>query len=195
MRCASPPVLTYHFLVRQRAGSEVRGVKAIIVGGGIGGLAAAIALGRAGVEAVVFERAEELREIGAAVTLWANATKALKKLGVYEAVREAGGADLGGEIRSWRGERISEITADQLRSSFGEANLAVHRADLQGALLAALPQGTVRLGAEFVGFSQDSAGVVARFADGSEERGDILLGADGIYSSLRAQLFGRSAPR
>jgi 2-polyprenyl-6-methoxyphenol hydroxylase-like FAD-dependent oxidoreductase len=170
-------------------------VKVIVVGGGIGGLTAAIALGRAGVEAVVFERAEELREIGAGISLWSNAMKALRKLGVYDAIREAGGAELGGEIRSWRGERISEITADQLRSRFGEANLALHRADLQGALLAALPQGTVRLGAEFVGFAEDGEGVVARFAGEREERGDILIGADGLNSSVRAQLFGVSAPR
>ena len=71
-------------------------MKAIVVGGGIGGLTAAIALGRAGVEAAVFERAEELREIGAGISLWSNAVKALKKLGVYDAIREAGGAELGG---------------------------------------------------------------------------------------------------
>jgi 2-polyprenyl-6-methoxyphenol hydroxylase-like FAD-dependent oxidoreductase len=79
-----------------------------------------------------------------------------------------------------------------LKSRVGEANLAVHRADLQSALLSALPQGTVRLGA---GFGEDGAGVVARFAGGHEERGDLLVGADGIDSSVRAQLFGRSAPR
>src|SRR5919107_5142686 len=159
----------------------------MVVGGGIGGLTAAIALGREGVEAAVFERAEELREIGAGISLWSNAVKALKKLGVYDAIREAGGAELGGEIRSWRGERISRITADQLRARFGEANFALDRADLQGALLAALPQGTVRLGAEFVGFAEDGAGVVARFAGRHEERGDILIGADGLDSP-----FGRS---
>ncbi len=135
--------------------------KVIVVGGGIGGLTAALALGRTGVEAAVFERAPELREIGAGISLWANATRALKGLGVYEEVRDAGAADIGGELRSWRGEMISEIPADELRTRFGEANLAVHRADLQGALLAALPEGTVRL--------IEDAAVLARCLGGGGE--------------------------
>ena len=64
--------------------------KAIVVGGGIGGLTAALALGRAGVEVAVFERAPELREIGAGISLWANAMKALRRLGLYDAVLEVG---------------------------------------------------------------------------------------------------------
>jgi 2-polyprenyl-6-methoxyphenol hydroxylase-like FAD-dependent oxidoreductase len=169
--------------------------KAIVVGGGIGGLTAALALGRAGVEVAVFERAPELREIGAGITLWANATRVLMGLGLYEEVRDAGAAEIGGELRSWRGEMISKIPAEDLRERFGEANLAVHRADLQGALFSALPDEAVQLGAEFTGFVQNGEGVLARFADGREERGDLLVGADGIHSSVRAQLFGRRAPR
>ena len=168
--------------------------KVLIIGAGIGGLAATIALRQVGVEPMVFEWSGEMREIGAGITLWANAVKALKRLGVYDVVRAAGMAEIGGETRAWRGQKI-EIPKDELRVRFGEANLAVCLADLQGALLAALPEETVRLEAECVCFVQDGAGVVVRFADGHEERGDTLIGADGINPSVRAQLFDRCEPR
>lgn len=169
-------------------------LKAIIVGGGIGGLSAAIALRRAGVEAVVFERAPEPREVGTGVGLWSNAVGVLKKLGLYETVRGLG-AEIGAEIRSWRGRKLFELSVEELRQRYGEANLLVHRADLQSALLSALPEEAVRFGAHFVSFSQDGAGVRARFADGRKERGDLLVGADGLRSSVRATLLDDGPPR
>ena len=169
-------------------------MKVLVAGAGIGGLAAAIALRRVGLDVAVFERAGELRAVGAGVALWANATKALRKIDVYEAAREVG-AELGGAARSWRGRKLFSLSADELRSRFGEANLVVHRADLQRVLLSALPDGTVRLGAELVGFEQDGAGITVRFADGRREAGDVLVGADGLRSVVRARLLGDGEPR
>ena len=166
----------------------------IVVGGGIGGLTAAIALRSVGIEPVVFERAPQMREVGAGVALWVNAIKAFGQIGLRETVRELG-SEIGGEIRTWRGELLAELPASALRERFGEANLALHRADLQAALLGALPDGTVRLGSRFVGFEDEDGGVIARFEDGREERGDALVGADGLYSTVRAELFGEERPR
>jgi len=168
--------------------------KALVIGGGIGGLTAAISLRKAGVEAVVFERAPDLRALGAGIALWANATKALRKLGLYEAVRDRG-AEIGGETRTWRGRRLFTIPAGEMRSRFGEANLVMHRADLQAALLAALPEDTVRLGATLESFSQDGETVVAHFNDGREESADLLVGADGLRSTVRARVLDEGPPR
>ena len=171
-------------------------MKAIIVGGGIGGLSTAIALRRAGVEANVFERAGKLEEIGAGISLWANAMKALRKLGLYDAVLAVGRPlRPRGELRSWRGEVFYEVSAAAMEERFGDVNVALHRADLQKTLFAALDEGAIRLGAEFAGFEQDGGGVVARFANGREECGDLLVGADGLHSVVRAQLLGNGPPR
>src|SRR5215208_3992818 len=152
--------------------------KAVVIGAGIGGLTAAISLRRAGMEAVVFERATELREVGAGIALWANAAKALRKLGLYEAVRDRA-AEIGGETRTWRGRKLFAIPADAMRSRFGEASLVMHRADLQATLLAALPKEVVTLGTKLESFSQDGETVVAHFSEGREETADLLVGADG----------------
>jgi 2-polyprenyl-6-methoxyphenol hydroxylase-like FAD-dependent oxidoreductase len=166
----------------------------MVIGGGIGGLTAAISLRRAGVEAVVFERAPELREVGAGIALWANAAKALRRLGLYEAIQRHG-AEIGGETRTWRGRRLFTIPAGAMRSRFGEANLVMPRADLQATLLAALPEDAVRLGAKLESFSQERETVVAHFDDGREERADLLVGADGLHSTVRAQILGDGPPR
>ena len=166
--------------------------KAIVVGGGIGGLTAAIALRRVGIGAVVFERAGELREIGAGISLWVNAMKALERLEIADAVRASGRQEIGGAILTSGGGTLSEIPADALEERFGP-NVVLRRADLQGALLAALPEDAVRLDARCVGYRQDGYGVTALFAGGREERGDLLVGADGLNSVVRKQLFGGGA--
>ncbi len=170
--------------------------RAIIVGGGIGGLTAAVALRRAGVEAVVFERAGELREIGAGISIWVNAMKALEGLGLAEAVRAAGREEIGGEVRTAGGATLSRIPARTLEERFGR-NVLLTRPDLQRALFAALEEagGSVRTGTECVGFSQEGSGLAALLADGREERGDLLVGADGLNSIVRQQLFGDERPR
>jgi FAD-dependent urate hydroxylase len=169
--------------------------KVVVAGGGIGGLTATIALRRAGFEVVVFERATELREVGAGLLLAANAQKALGKLGLAEAVTRLGTPASAGEIRSWRGAVLASIPAAELEKKIGTPSAAVHRADLQALLVREVGEGTLRLGAEVKAFEQDEKGVRVTFADGSHEDADILVGADGLRSRVRVVLFGPEEPR
>ena len=170
-------------------------MKVIVVGAGIGGLSAAIALRKAGIETVVFEHARELKEIGAGLSLVANATRALNELGLAGALRGLGEPVGRAEIRTWRGEVLSTISVSQLSEKVGTQSVAVHRADLQAVLLRELGEGVVRTAAECVGFEQNGAGVRAFFNGGREESSDLLIGADGLRSAVRARLLGDGGPR
>jgi 2-polyprenyl-6-methoxyphenol hydroxylase-like FAD-dependent oxidoreductase len=170
-------------------------MKVIVVGAGIGGLSAAIALRKAGIETVVFERARELKEIGAGLSLVANATRALNELSLDGVLRGLGEPVGRAEIRTWRGEVLSTISVSQLSEKVGTQSVAVHRADLQAVLLRELGESVVRTGAECVGFEQNGAGVRAFFNGGREEHCDVLIGADGLRSAVRARLLGDGGPR
>jgi 2-polyprenyl-6-methoxyphenol hydroxylase-like FAD-dependent oxidoreductase len=170
-------------------------MKAIVIGSGIGGLTAAIALRGAGVEVSVFERVRELEEIGAGISLMANAKSALNGLGLAGALRGMGEPITVAEIRTWRGDVLSRVQAWRLAEKVGAGSAAVHRADLQGALVRELGEDEIRLGAECVGFEQDEEGVRAFFADGAERRADLLVGADGLRSTVRRRLLGDGPPR
>jgi 2-polyprenyl-6-methoxyphenol hydroxylase-like FAD-dependent oxidoreductase len=179
-----------------RRGADVKNpAKVAVAGGGIGGLTATIALRRAGFEVVVFERAAELGEVGAGLLLAANAQRALAKLGLAEAVARLGTPASAAEIRSWRGKVLASIPAAELEKKIGTSSAAVHRADLQALLAREVGDGTLRVSAEVVGFEQDKGGVRVHFADGSQESADILIGADGLRSRVRAGLFGPEEPR
>ena len=165
-------------------------MKVLIVGGGIGGLAAAVALRRAGFNARVFERAPEIREVGAGVTIWSNAIMALRSLGLGKQVRSLGSEMLRIKVLSGKGKLISSIDVEAISRECGAPSLALHRADLQRMLLDALDTDQVHTAKECVGVTQDRNGVTLRFADGTEAAGEIAIGADGVRSAVRSSLFG-----
>jgi FAD-dependent urate hydroxylase len=159
----------------------------LIIGEGIGALTAAIALRRAGFDAEVFESAEELEhiQVGTAIDLWPNATKALRKLDLLDLVAAVGSRVTRFEFQTSRGAQLCYWKVDEMEREFGGPTIALTRADFHPVLTAALGAGALHLGCECTSLTQDANGVTAYFADGREERGDLLIGADGIRSKVR----------
>jgi salicylate hydroxylase len=167
-----------------------------IIGGGIGGLTAASALLRAGVEVSVYEAAGELKEIGAGVALHANAMRVLRFIGVEEAVRKvAGKTDYAVTRDGVSGRIISKTSRARQVELQGIEPATVHRADLLDVLAAALPAGIASLGKKCVSVESGESSATARFADGTTAEADVIIGADGIHSAVRTALFGPDAPR
>jgi len=166
-----------------------------MIGGGIGGLAAASALQRAGMRVTVFERNHELREVGAGLTLWANAVQVLQELGLASAIAAVSTALIRFECWSWRGKRLGSMPLDSIEKAMGAANIGIHRADLLRLLADTLAPGTVQLDAHCVGYMQEEGGVTSHFADGRHDHADMLVGADGLHSVIRTQLLGQQPPR
>ena len=169
--------------------------RALVIGAGIAGLATAIALRRTGRDVLVLERAPQLREVGAGISLWPNAVKALRRLGVGDAVEAAGAPARDAVFRSWRGAQLGVSITSQLEGRFGTPLVLVHRARLQTVLRAALAPDAIRLGAECAAVDQDERSVTVRLAGGAVERGAVAIGADGLHSRVRAALFGDGRPR
>lgn len=171
--------------------------KAIIIGGGIGGLAAALALHRRGYEFDVYEQGGKITEIGGGLNLSPNALKAFRMLGVEEDAVEIGFQDEWQRIHSWRS---GIVLAQQSRKagvvqSYGAEFLTMHRADLQKVLYEHLPADRVHAGKACVEAGNSANGAYVKFADGASAEADFVLGADGIHSAVRDSLFGKQPPR
>ncbi len=171
----------------------------LIAGGGIGGLTAALALLRSGCDVDVYEQAAELKEVGAGLQLAANGTRVLHELGIGEQLKPLACEATGKEVRLWSsGEtwKLFDLGAVSIER-YGYPYLTVYRPDLLGVLAAAVQRekpDAIHLGAKCSAVSQDGKGVRLRLADGTEARGDALIGADGVHSRIRQALFGPDRP-
>uniref|UniRef100_UPI00037861E1 FAD-dependent oxidoreductase n=1 Tax=Saccharomonospora halophila TaxID=129922 RepID=UPI00037861E1 len=159
---------------------------AIVVGGGIGGLSAAVGLRQAGWRVTVAERAPELTEVGAGITLWPNALRALDELGVGEALRPLLAPQASGGLRDPHGRAITRIDGAEFGRRLGRPLVGLHRARLVEILRAALPDDALRTGTEVVAVTTDGE---VSYRDGDTARADLVVGADGLGSRVRAALW------
>ena len=172
----------------------------MIAGGGIGGLAVALGLARKAIASILLEKSSALGEIGAGIQLGPNAFHAFDYLGVGEAARNmAVYVDQLCLMDAMTAQEICHVDlGEAFRGRFGNPYAVVHRGDLHGVLLKACRDSDLielRVSSEVVGYDQDGSSVTARLASGDRVTGSLLIGADGLWSSIRKQVVGDGAPR
>ncbi len=171
------------------------GKRILIAGAGIGGIVAALALLQRGFDVALYEQAAELRELGAGVQISPNGSRVLCHLGLQSAMEAIASVPTAKEMRlfntgqAWRVQDLGATAQER----FGSPYWLVHRGDFHRVLVDALAErapGVVRVGTRCTGFEQDTAGVTLLLENGERVRGDALIGADGVHSQIRHQLFG-----
>jgi salicylate hydroxylase len=172
-------------------------VRVGVVGGGIGGLSAALSLLRAGFDVHLYEQARALGAVGAGVQISPNASRILHGLGLADELAATGVRPLAWHQRRWDDGRTLLRTplAESVEAVFGFPHYQIHRADLLAALARALPPERIHLGHRLIGLTDHGDRVEARFANRVCADLDLLVGADGIHSPVRSILFGPDRPR
>ncbi len=175
-------------------------MRVLLAGAGVSGLTTALALRQRGVDAVVLERAGAAEDIqvGGCIHVWHNGARGLQRLGVCEPLLDLAGPEAvvaRAEFCTSRGRLMYGWSVRDTERLVGSPTFGVRRPALHRVLLNAVGDGVVRFGATCVGFDQDGDGVLVRLESGGEERGDVLIGADGLRSVLRTALPGATTPR
>jgi FAD-dependent urate hydroxylase len=170
----------------------VYGLKAIVIGAGIGGLTAGIALRQAGYEVEVYDRVRDLRPTGSGISLWSNGVKVLNRLGLGDKMAAIGGQMNRMEYRHLSGTLLNEIPLQPLIDEVGQRPYPVARRDLQNLLLMSFEEvgGKITLGTKCIDCCESDRNVTAKFEDGSTATGDVLIAADGVRSQLREYVLG-----
>ncbi len=174
--------------------------RTIVIGGGIGGLAAALALLARGLDVEVYEQAPELKEVGAGIQISSNGTRVLYELGLKEALARVQVMPSRRALRHWStGETWNWFDLGATtQQRYGTPHIMLHRGDLHGTLADAVrakKPDAIRLGSRCAAIRSENGHAEVRFEDGSTVRGAYLIGADGIHSKVRASLFGADRPQ
>lgn len=174
--------------------------RVLIAGAGIGGLTAALALLRHGFDVDVYEQAPALGEVGAGFQVGANASRVLFSLGLEEAIRQIYALPAGKEVRLWNTGQTWKLfdLGDVSVERYGFPYFMVHRADLHAILVdavRALKPEAIHLSSRISGFEHTDSGAALLFENGDRVEGDVVVGADGVHSAMRREMFGLGEPR
>jgi salicylate hydroxylase len=168
-----------------------------IIGGGIGGLSAALSLLRAGFDVQVYEQAKALGEVGAGINIGPNASRILNRLGIADELKKFAVRPVTFDQRRWEDGRflLRSPLGEEVETAFGAPYYTLHRGDLHLALAKAIPAEFVHLAHRFTHLEDCGDHVEAHFDNGISISADALIGADGIHSMVRHALFGPEKPR
>ena len=174
-----------------------RSLNVAVIGGGIGGLTAAVALRRAGCAVDVYEQAPQLTEVGGGINMGPNATRILRGLGLAEGLDREGVRPAGTHQRRWQdGRTLQRAPLNPLcEELYGAPHMTLHRADLLAIIASGFPAERIHLGHRLVGVADCGDSAEAWFENGERVRTDVVVGADGIHSAVRTALFGAEEPR
>ena len=170
-------------------------LKAIVVGAGMGGLAAAIALRQAGYRVEIYDRVSELRPAGAGISLWSNGVKVMNRLGLGKEIAQIGGPMKRMTYFDKSGKTLTDFSLDPLVEAVGQHPYPVARTDLQQMLLTALGEEEVQLNSKCIAVEQTAESATAVFDTGHRATGDVVVGADGTHSTVREHVLGHPTQR
>ena len=167
----------------------------LICGGGIGGLTAGIALAQRGLDVRVLERAATLEPAGAGITVQVNAMRVMQRLGLADQIADAGAFLTEAAIRTSDGQVLRAMDQRGIVREQGAPFVAIHRARLQDVLVRGLGRDRLVTGATVTAVAAADEGARVTLADGSTHAADVVVGADGLHSTVRAALFGAAPAR